>query len=108
LITLSNLKSYLKWKLMDKWYMSKSNINNMSLRESLLQNKTSNLKQRINILRQLQILFSRYRYDRSESVRKYLWKLNTVLNPACQLYNYPKESVYYLLESYSGTLQYWN
>ena len=106
LITLSNLKSYLKKILIQKWYISKTNKNNKSLRESLLKNKPSNLKQRIEIPRQLQILFSRYRCDWCKSVGKYPRKLKIILNPSCYLWDSCEESIYHLLECCPSTLQY--
>ena len=105
-IPLSNLNSYLKQQLIKEWCQSKSNENNMSFREIVLSYKTSNLKNRINTPRQLQTLFSRYRYDRSEIVGKYSRKLKMILDPSCRLCNSCEESIYHLLECCLGTLQY--
>ena len=107
-IPLSNLKSYLKKKLIKEWCQSKSNENTMSFREIILSHKTSNLKNRINTPRQLQTLFSRYRCDRSEIVGKYPRKLKRILDPSCRLCNSCEESIYHLLDNCIGTLQYRN
>ena len=76
----------------------------MSFRKLILKNNLSKLKYRTDSLQSLQILFSRYRCDRSESVGEYPRKLKTILNPACWLCNYAKELIHYLLESCPGTL----
>ena len=63
------------------------------------------MKLRATMPRSLQTLFSWYRYDRSESIRKYPRKLKYVNNPSYQLCNHLEESIDHLLTSFSGTLK---
>ena len=102
-IPLSNLESYLKLNLANKWYQSKSKSHNESLREKKLQCNPSNLKDRIKTPRQLQTLFSRCRCDRSESVGKYPRKFNNVLNTSCRFCDSCEEFICHLMSNCLGT-----
>ena len=107
-IPLSNLKTYLKKELSLKWYNNiNEKYNTISFRQKILCNKKSILKFRTETPRSFQTLFSQYRYDRSESVGKYLRKLGYINNPSYWLCGHPEESIYHLLMSCSGTLSYW-
>jgi hypothetical protein len=77
-----------------------------SLRYSLMEDTTSNLKVRKASPRPLQTLHSQYRCDRVVSAGVYPRKLKYINNPSCRFCGYERETISHLLDDCVGTRAY--
>jgi len=102
--SLSNLKSNLRTSLMNNWKEKMSEAQQQpSFRESILQDRTSQLKLRVSSPRPFQTLFSRYRCNRTESCGEYAFKLKYTNDRTCRLCGAHRETLAHLLNECYGT-----
>jgi len=101
--SLPNLKSYLRTSLMDDWNEKMNEKLTPGFRQLILQNKTSQLKDRDPSPRPFQTLFSRYRVNRVEAAGEYAFKLKYTNDLTCRLCGVHRETISHLLDDCPGT-----